>query len=55
MAAHESQERRALEGELAELEAMWQEAEEIASISDNLLVPKRITELFTSKKREQRG
>ena len=55
MATHEAQERRALEGELAELEAMWQEAEEIASISDNLLVPKRITELFTTKKREQRG
>jgi hypothetical protein len=49
MAAHESQERRALEGELAELESMWQEAEEIASISDNLLLPARIAELFKGK------
>ena len=39
MAAHEEAERRALEGELAELERAWQEAEEIAAISDRLLVP----------------
>ncbi|CAN5221586.1 hypothetical protein BH20GEM2_BH20GEM2_10660 [soil metagenome] len=39
MAAHEEQERRALEGELAMLEAAWREAEEIAAISDDLLVP----------------
>lgn len=39
MAAHEEAERRALEGELAELEKAWQEAEEIAAISDRLLVP----------------
>ena len=38
MAVHEEQERRALEGELAELEAAWQEAEEIAAIADTLLV-----------------
>ena len=37
MAAHEDTERRALEGELAALEAAWREAEEIAAISDNLL------------------
>lgn len=49
MAAHESQERRALEGELAELEAMWRDAEEIASISDNLLLPARISELFKGR------
>jgi hypothetical protein len=39
MALHEDAERAALEGELEELERAWQEAEEIANISDNLLVP----------------
>jgi len=37
MAAHEETERRALEGELEELEAAWREADEIASIADALL------------------
>ena len=40
MALHEEQERRALEGELWMLERAWREAEEIAAISDNLLVRK---------------
>jgi hypothetical protein len=39
MALHEEQERRALEGELAELEAAWREAEEIGAIADSLLLP----------------
>lgn len=39
MAAHEEQERRALEGELAILEAAWREAEEIAKIADDMFVP----------------
>ncbi len=39
MAAHEESERRALEGELAELERAWREAEEIAAIADELLLP----------------
>ncbi len=39
MALHEEQERRALEGELWILERAWREAEEIAAISDNLLLP----------------
>jgi hypothetical protein len=42
MAAHEEAERRALEGELAELERSWKEAEEIAEISDNLLMPSSV-------------
>jgi hypothetical protein len=42
MAAHEDVERRAMEGELAILEAAWRQAEEIAAISDNLLVPSTI-------------
>lgn len=39
MALHEEQERRALEGELWRLERAWEEAEEIAAISDSLLLP----------------
>ena len=39
MALHEEAERRALQGELAELERAWREAEEIAAISDDLLLP----------------
>lgn len=37
MAAHEESERRALEGELSELEDAWREADEIATIADALL------------------
>ena len=44
MALHEESERRALEGELAGLERMWREAEELASIADNLLLPASVTE-----------
>jgi len=39
MALHEDVERRALEGELAELQRQWAIAEEIASIADNMLLP----------------
>ncbi len=39
MALHEEQERRALQGELWLLERAWEEAEEIAAISDSLLLP----------------
>jgi hypothetical protein len=46
MAVHEEQERRALEGELAELERAWQSAEEIASIADGLLVPSSVEALL---------
>ena len=42
MAAHEEAERRAMSGELALLAAAWREAEEIAAISDQLLVPSDI-------------
>jgi hypothetical protein len=38
MALQEDAERRAMEGELADLEAAWRQAEEIAAIADNLLV-----------------
>ena len=44
MAASEEAERRAMEGELAALEESWREAEEIASIADNLFLPESVTE-----------
>ena len=36
MTLHEDDERRAMEGELAALEARWREADEIAKIADSL-------------------
>ncbi|HEX7239611.1 MAG TPA: hypothetical protein VF263_05070 [Longimicrobiaceae bacterium] len=39
MALHEEEERQALAGELALLQAAWREAEEIAGIADSLLDP----------------
>jgi hypothetical protein len=39
MVVNEESERLALAGELAALEAAWRDAEEIAAIADNLLVP----------------
>jgi hypothetical protein len=39
MALHEEHERRALEGELKALEIAWREAEQIAAIADDLLLP----------------
>jgi hypothetical protein len=39
MALHEERERRALEGELKGLEIIWRREEEIAAISDDLLLP----------------
>ena len=52
MALHEEQERRALEGELWLLEQAWKEAEEIAAISDDLLLPAR-TEAFFERHGER--
>ncbi len=46
MASQEEAERRALEGELAELEASWRRAEEIAAISDDLLLPRSVSEFI---------
>jgi len=43
MSLHEDAERRALEGELHELERRWKEAEEIAAISDSLFLPDQST------------
>ncbi|MYH08770.1 MAG: hypothetical protein F4143_01135 [Gemmatimonadales bacterium] len=50
MATHEQAEREALEGELKELEARWREAEEIARIADNLLVPESVDGFIASER-----
>jgi hypothetical protein len=50
MATHEEAERRAMEGELAILEAAWQQADEIAGIADSLLVPSEVDEFVTFEK-----
>jgi hypothetical protein len=50
MASHEDTERRALEGELAMLEAAWKEADEIAAISDALLLPGDVDRWLTNLK-----
>jgi hypothetical protein len=54
MISHEDQERRALQGELHELEAMWREADEIASIADNLLLPRTVSEWMIQRRSERR-
>lgn len=53
MALHEEAERRALEGELQALELAWREAEEIAAIADDLLLPPD-TEEFLERHRAER-
>lgn len=50
MAVHEEDERRALEGELWRLERAWRDAEEIAAISDDLLLPKGTAEFVARHK-----
>ena len=52
MAAHEETERRAFEGELKELEEAWLEAEQIAAIADQLLVPEEIEEWIRKQKKD---
>jgi hypothetical protein len=52
MALHEEAERRAMEGELAALEDAWKEAEEIAAIADNLLLPDSVEAAFAALKRK---
>ncbi|MGH7618779.1 MAG: hypothetical protein ACREPM_16280 [Gemmatimonadaceae bacterium] len=50
MATHEDSERRALDGELAVLETAWRDAEEIAAISDDLVVSDETRERLSSLK-----
>ena len=52
MSLHEEDERRALEGELWRLERAWEEAEEIAAIADDLLLPDEVTEKFEGLRSE---
>jgi hypothetical protein len=51
MALHEEAERRALEGELGELERAWKDAEEIAAIADDLLLPESVESQFEKMKK----
>lgn len=51
MATQEQAEREALEGELGSLEAAWRAAEEVAAISDDLLVPEFVRDFI----RRERG
>jgi hypothetical protein len=51
MALHEEAERRAIDGELTELERAWREAEEIAGIADSLLLPETVDESFERMRR----
>ena len=53
MASHEESERRAMEGELALLETAWQQAEEIAKIADNLLVPPSVDDFLERNRRKE--
>lgn len=51
IAANENLERRAMEGELALLERAWRDAEEVAAIADNLLVPPFVQQWLERAKR----
>jgi hypothetical protein len=55
MALHEEQERAALDGELRALEQAWQEAEEIAAIADDLVLPGRVRQGFARLRRARDG
>jgi hypothetical protein len=55
MALHEEQERKALEGELALLEDAWKEAEQIAAIADDLLLPEGTDEALRNLKESSTG
>jgi hypothetical protein len=55
MATHEESERRALEGELSLLETAWQEAEEIASIADDMFVPDETRSRLSELKKNSDG
>lgn len=55
MAAHEEGERGALEGELSGLEARWREAEEIAAIADDMLLPASVSQFIARARGTARG
>jgi hypothetical protein len=49
MAVHEASEQRAIDGDLAPLEAAWREAEEIAAIADDMFLPESAQNLSRLK------
>ena len=53
MALHEEQERRAMEGERAMLEAAWRGAEEVVAIADGLLVDDSVSARLEGLKRSK--
>jgi hypothetical protein len=53
MSLHEDDERRAFEGELAELEDRWREAEEIAAIADDMFLPSGVKAMLKRFKGKQ--
>ena len=55
MALHEESERRAMEGELAELERAWRDAEEVAGIADSLGLPESVDEQLQRLKERDRA
>lgn len=50
MSVHEDDERRAMEGELAELEQRWKDADAIAKIADDMFLPSQIQNDIDSMK-----
>jgi hypothetical protein len=46
MALNEESEYRALQGELADLEQAWRDAEQVAAIADDLLLPESVADFF---------
>ncbi|TVP59453.1 MAG: hypothetical protein EA351_01565 [Gemmatimonadales bacterium] len=55
IAANEELERRALEGEMDLLEQEWREAEELAAISDELLIPPGVEDWMRERKKKRKG
>jgi hypothetical protein len=53
MALHEADERRAMEGELAELETRWREADALAKIADSLLLPPEVEQELEALRRRR--
>ncbi len=53
MALHEGDERRAMEGDLHELEARWREADAIAKIADEMFLSEGINDKFDEQQRKR--
>lgn len=54
MSLHADDERRAMEGELRELEQRWREADTIARIADGLLVPETVSKELSNLRAQHR-